>query len=44
MFGSDMPLMDPRIHIGRVVTTEISDVAKEKILGLNATNLLNIKI
>jgi len=44
LFGSDMPLMDPRIHIGRVVTAEISDIAKEKILGLNASNLLNIKI
>jgi predicted TIM-barrel fold metal-dependent hydrolase len=42
LFGSDAPLMDPRIQMGRVVTAEISEQAKEKILGMNAAKLLNL--
>ncbi len=35
MFGSDTPLTDPAVSIGRVLLSDISDRAKEKILGLN---------
>lgn len=40
LYGSDMPLMEPRIHVGRVITAELSDTAKRKILGENAKRLL----
>ena len=43
LFGSDMPLMDARFGVARIVTADISDTDKTKILGLNAMKLLNIK-
>ena len=42
LFGSDLPLMDPRYQLGRVVTADISETAKKKILGLNAKKLLGL--
>ena len=42
LFGSDMPLMDARFAVGRVVTADISDEAKVKVLGLNAMKLLGL--
>lgn len=40
LYGSDMPLMDARLQVGRVVTADITDEAKIKVLGLNALSLL----
>ena len=42
LFGSDMPVMDCRQQIGRIITTDIPKEDKKKILGLNAMKLLNI--
>ena len=42
LFGSDIPLMDPRIQMGRVITADISETAKKKILGENAARLLHL--
>lgn len=44
LYGSDMPLMDPRLQLGRITTSDISDQAKKKILGLNAIRLLGLKL
>jgi predicted TIM-barrel fold metal-dependent hydrolase len=42
LFGSDVPLMDPRPHIGKIITARISDEAKRLALGGNAERLLGI--
>lgn len=42
IFGSDMPEQDVRYQLGRVITAEISESAKRKVLGLNAMRLLNL--
>ena len=42
LYGSDMPLMDTRLQVGRIVTANISDEAKVKVLGLNAIELLGL--
>lgn len=42
LYGSDMPLMDARIQIGRIATANISNYAKRRVLGLNAMELLGI--
>ena len=42
LFGSDTPLMDPRPQIGKIITADIPDEAKRKILGDNARRLLGI--
>lgn len=42
LFGSDTPLMDPRIQIGKIITANISDEAKRLVLGGNARRLLGI--
>jgi predicted TIM-barrel fold metal-dependent hydrolase len=42
LFGTDMPLMDPRPQLGKIVTAHISDEAKRKILGENARRLLGL--
>ncbi|MEM7537374.1 MAG: amidohydrolase family protein [Chloroflexota bacterium] len=41
LYGSDMPLMDPRAQIGKIITADISDEAKRLVLGGNAQRLLN---
>ena len=42
LYGSDMPLMDPRPQLGKIITADISNEAKRKILGENARRLLRI--
>jgi predicted TIM-barrel fold metal-dependent hydrolase len=42
LFGSDVPLMDPRPQIGKIITARISDEAKRLALGGNAERLLGI--
>lgn len=44
IYGSDVPLFDQRNEVARIATSDISDEAKKKILGLNAIDLLNLKI
>ena len=44
LFGSDMALLDARHQIGKVVTADISDEDKRKILGLNAIKLLGLEV
>ena len=43
LYGSDMPLLDARQQVGRIVTADISDDAKRKVLGLNAIRLLGLE-
>lgn len=43
LYGSDMPLMDARLQVGRIATADISDDAKRKVLGLNAIKLLALE-
>ncbi len=40
LFGSDFPLMDPRSQIGKIITADISDADKRRVLGENARRLL----
>ena len=40
LFGTDMPLMDPRPQLGKIITAHITDEAKRKVLGGNARRLL----
>ena len=42
LFGSDIPLMDPRPQIGKIITALISDEAKRQVLGGNARRLLEL--
>lgn len=42
LFGSDTPLMDPRSQIAKILTADISDTAKRKVLGENAERLLRV--
>jgi predicted TIM-barrel fold metal-dependent hydrolase len=42
VFGSDMPLMDPRCQIGKIITAAIDDQAKRLVLGENAARLLGL--
>lgn len=42
LYGSDMPLMDPRSQIGKIITADISDDAKRMVLGENARRLLKL--
>ena len=44
LFGSDVPILDYRSQISKIVTANISNEDKKKILGLNAIKLLNLKI
>jgi predicted TIM-barrel fold metal-dependent hydrolase len=43
LYGSDMPLMDARFQVGRIVTADISNESKRKVLGLNAIKLLGLE-
>jgi len=42
LYGSDLPLMDPRSQIGKIITAQISDAAKRLVLGDNARRLLRL--
>ena len=42
LYGSDMPLIDCRSQIGKIITADIGNGAKRKILGENATRLLGL--
>lgn len=42
LYGSDLPLMDPRSQLGKIVTAAIDDQAKRLILGENARRLLKL--
>jgi predicted TIM-barrel fold metal-dependent hydrolase len=42
LLGTDMPLLDPRAQLGKIITAHISEDAKRKILGENARRLLRL--
>jgi uncharacterized protein len=42
LFGTDMPLMDPRAQLGKIITACIPDEAKRQVLGENVRRLLGI--
>ncbi len=42
IFGTDYPLMNPKMYVNAVIGEHISDKEKEQILWQNAANLLNI--
>ena len=42
LFGSDIPLMDPRPQLGKIITAHISHRDKQQILGCNARRLLHL--
>ena len=42
LYGSDLPLMDPRVQLGKIITAAIDDRAKQLILGENARRLLGL--
>lgn len=42
LFGSDIPLLDPRPQIGKILTARLSDEAKRLALGGNAARLLKL--
>ena len=43
LYGSDYIMFDMRMQIGKIVTADISEEAKRKILGLNAIRLLGLE-
>lgn len=43
LFGSDMPEQEVRYQLGRIVTADIPEDAKRRILGLNAIRLLDLQ-
>ena len=42
LFGSDIPLMDPRPQLGKILTADIDHVEKRQVLGDNARHLLRL--
>jgi predicted TIM-barrel fold metal-dependent hydrolase len=42
LYGSDLPLMDPRPQLGKIITARISNRDKRLILGENARRLLRL--
>ncbi len=42
LYGSDVPLMDHRPQVGKIVTAAISDEAKRLVLGENARRILKL--
>ena len=44
LFGTDMPILDPRQQLGKVVTADISDDEKLQVVGLNAVKLLGLDV
>ena len=44
LYGTDMPFIDPRVCLGRVLHSDLSEPIKEKILGTTMENILgNVK-
>ncbi|MCL5985688.1 MAG: amidohydrolase [Actinobacteria bacterium] len=43
LFGTDMPWTDIRYHVFNVIYSDINDIDKEKIFGLNAIKLFNLR-
>ena len=43
LFGSDIPLMDPRVQLGKILTADISEDAKRSVIGGNAVRLLGLE-
>ena len=43
LYGSDMPLHDARLEIGKILCADIPDDAKRKVLGLNTMRLLRLE-
>lgn len=41
LFGTDCPFEDPGLALGRVAFTQLSETAKEQILGLNMLEILS---
>ena len=44
LFGSDMPEQELRYQLGRIVTADIPEDARRRILGLNAIELLGLEM
>lgn len=44
LYGSDLPLMDPRPQLGKIITAQIAPTAKRQILGENARRLLRLSV
>jgi len=44
LFGTDLPFIDPRPQLGRVLMSRLSDEQKRAILGLNALRIFSINI
>jgi hypothetical protein len=44
LFGTDMPFIDPRPGLGRVLMAQIPDDAKRLILGLNAVRVYRVAL
>ena len=42
LFGSDVPLMDPRSQLGKIITAAIGDADKKLVLGENARRILKL--
>ena len=42
LFGSDIPLMDPRAQLGKIIAADIGDEAKRLVLGGNARRILKL--
>jgi len=42
LFGSDNPLLDPRIQLGRIITSTLSESAKRQVMGGNAARILGL--
>jgi len=44
LYGTDMPFMDPRIGLGRILYSDLKESIKQKILGVTMKNILeNVK-
>ena len=43
LYGSDIPVFDPRHQVGKIATSNITNQDKRNILGLNAMRLLGLE-
>ena len=44
LFGTDMPFLDPRYQLGRVLFARLTAARKRRILGLNAAKIFRIQL